>query len=44
MEAETQILTAANLGYVNPADADKLIVKAGEVGRMLNGLSRSIRS
>lgn len=43
METETQIQIAANLGYVNQTDADKLITQAAEVGRMLNGLARSIK-
>jgi four helix bundle protein len=42
MEAETQIQIAANLSYVSQVEADKLIAQAAEVGRMLNGLSRSL--
>jgi four helix bundle protein len=40
MEAEIQI--AANLSYIEQTVADKLIQQAAEIGRMLNGLSRSI--
>ena len=42
MEAETQIQIAANLAYIEQVEADKLINQAAEVGRMLNGLSRSL--
>jgi len=42
MEAETQVQIAANLSYVTQTEADKLIAQAAEVGRMLNGLSRSL--
>ncbi len=43
MEAETQIQIAANLAYIEQAIADRLITQAAEVGRMLNGLSRSLK-
>lgn len=42
MEAETQIQIAANLDYVDQNVADGLFQKTAEIGRMLNGLSRSI--
>ena len=42
MEAETQIQIAANLNYVDQKVADELFQKTSEIGRMLNGLSRSI--
>ena len=42
MEAETQIQIAANLAFIEQAPADNLIGQAAEVGRMLNGLSRSL--
>jgi len=42
MEAETQIQIAANLSYVSQAEADTLITQTAEVGRMLNGLSKSL--
>lgn len=43
MEAETQIQIAANLRYITQADADRVIDQAAEVGRLMNGLSRSLR-
>jgi four helix bundle protein len=42
MEAETQIQIAANLAYLEQATADKLFNQSAEVGRMLNGLSKSL--
>ena len=42
MEAETQIQIAANLDYVDQNVADGLFQKTAEIGRVLNGLSRSI--
>lgn len=43
MEVETQLQIAANLNYLNQAEVDKLLEQAAEVGRLLNGLSRSLR-
>ncbi len=43
MEAETQIQIAANLLYITQKDADRLVEQAAEVGRLMNGLSRSLR-
>ncbi len=43
MEVETQIQIAANLSYIPQTEADSLIDKCGEVGRLLNGLLRSLR-
>lgn len=42
-EAETQILIAHRLGYLSAAATDHLIVIAGEIGRLLNGLMNSLR-
>ena len=42
MEAETQIQIANNLDYVDQNVADGLFQNTAEIGRMLNGLSRSI--
>lgn len=42
MEVETQILISKALGYFKPNQADKLIARAAEVGRLLNGLSKSL--
>ncbi len=44
MEAETQLQIAANLGYIEQAEVSRLLEDSAEIGRMLNGLSRSIRT
>jgi len=44
METETQLQIAANLGYIEQTEANRLLDDAAEIGRMLNGLSRSIRN
>ena len=41
-EAETQILIASRLKYLEAPQTTKLMNRAGEVGRLLNGLSRSL--
>jgi len=43
MEVETQLQIAANLGYLKQVEVDKLLEQTAEVGRLLNGLSRSLR-
>lgn len=43
METETQLQIAVNLGYIDQIEVDQLFKDAAEIGRMLNGLSRSIR-
>jgi four helix bundle protein len=43
MEAETQIQIAVNLSFIEEHKANNLFQKCGEVGRMLNGLTRSLR-
>jgi len=43
MESETQIQIAVNLHYIDQIGADRLFTHCGEVGRMLNGLTRSLR-
>jgi len=43
MEAETQIQIASNLGYISQVEADRVIDQAAEVGRLVNGLSRSLK-
>ena len=40
-EVESQIEIAKRLGYLNPADCDKLESKASEVNKMLSTLMRS---
>jgi len=41
-EVETHIQIAGRLGYVGEKQVDKILNKTSEVGRMLNGLRRSI--
>ncbi len=41
-EVETQILIASRLKYLEATQTTKLMNRAGEVGRLLNGLSRSL--
>ena len=43
MEVETQLQIAANLGYLKQVEVDKLLEQTAEVGRLLNGRSRSLR-
>ena len=41
-EVETQLLIATRLSYINNATSARLINRCGEVGRLINGLSRAI--
>ena len=41
-EVETQILIARRLDYLNQAQTERLMNLAGEVGRLINGLSHSL--
>ena len=41
-EVETQVLIAGRLDYLPQAEAKRLIELAGEVGRLINGLSHSL--
>lgn len=43
-EVETHIEIAQRLGYLTSTDADKLIRRTGEVGRLLNGMLRYLRN
>jgi four helix bundle protein len=43
-ELETHIQIALRLGYISSDNADRLLSKAGEVGRLLNGLLRFLHS
>jgi four helix bundle protein len=43
-ELETQILIASKLGYVSTGERDCLLMEAGELGRILNGLIASLKS
>jgi len=42
MEMETQILIAERLGYIDPAKSRDLLVRTMEVGKIVNGLLRSL--
>ncbi|HEX6623921.1 MAG TPA: four helix bundle protein [Pyrinomonadaceae bacterium] len=41
-EAETQILIAKRLNYLTESQTERLMNLAGEVGRLVNGLSHSL--
>ena len=41
-EMETHILIAGRLNYIEDDQVDQILQKSAEVGRMLNGLRRSI--
>ncbi len=41
-EAETQLLIAGRLSYLPTARVDELLLATAEIGRMINGLSRSL--
>ena len=41
-EAETQILIGGRLSYLKQLQVDNLMELAGEIGRLLNGLSNSL--
>ena len=43
-EAETQILIAKRLNYLSEAQTESLMNLAGEVGRLINGLSHSLEA
>ncbi|MFZ1412994.1 MAG: four helix bundle protein [Defluviicoccus sp.] len=43
-EAETHLLIAERLGFLTPVDRQPLREAASEIGRMLSGLTRSLRS
>ena len=42
MEVETQLLIADNLDYLDEGTVERLLDHAGEVGRLINGLSNSL--
>jgi four helix bundle protein len=42
-EVETQLLIAQRLEYLTREEADKLASLAASVGRLINGLSRSLK-
>ena len=41
-EVETQITIAIRLSYISKADAEELFQLSAEVGRLINGLTRSL--
>lgn len=43
MEVETQILIAENLNYLNKDETKVILNNAAEIGRLINGLSRSLK-
>jgi four helix bundle protein len=43
VEVETQIMIARNLEYISPDQAQKLLDRAAELGKILNGLIGAIR-
>lgn len=42
-EVETHVQIAERLNYIDEGQINKTLTKTAEIGRMLNGLSRSIR-
>ena len=44
LELQTQIEIARNLGYLDDPTASKLMESADEVGRIVNGLLKSLRT
>lgn len=43
-EVETQILIAKRLNYLREAQTEELLGLAGEIGRLINGLSNSLEN
>lgn len=43
MELETHLLLVGRLGYRAAEDAEPLLAQCAEVGKMLNGLTKSLR-
>lgn len=41
-EAETQILISESLGYLRKDQARRLLLSASEVGRLINGLAKTL--
>ena len=42
-EVETQLSISVRLGYLDQAQADDLLTRAGSIGRMLRGLRKSLQ-
>ena len=43
-EVETQIIVSTNLGYISTEEADAVIERISELGRILNGLITSLHA
>jgi len=43
VEVETQVMIAQNLTYISPEHGKRILEKAAEVGKILNGLIGSIK-
>jgi four helix bundle protein len=43
VEVETELLIARNLNYLSAEQAERLLEKAAELGKILNGLAASIK-
>ncbi len=41
-EVESQLFIAEDLGYLNPKDAEDLLARITELGKILNGLLKSL--
>jgi len=44
MEVETQLQIAVNLKFMEQSEANKMFQATAEIGRMINGLSRSLKN
>ena len=44
MEVETQLLIAESLNYLNEDETKLILNKTAETGRLINGLTRSLKS
>jgi four helix bundle protein len=42
-ELETQLELAENVGYISRSDLSRLLAESAEIGRMLNGLIRTLQ-
>ncbi|PYY07492.1 MAG: four helix bundle protein, partial [Acidobacteria bacterium] len=44
LELETQLLLAARIGYLKPAETERLLSMTSELGRMLNGFLKTLQT
>jgi len=44
MEVETQLQIAVNLKFIEQPETNKMFYATAEIGRMINGLSRSLKN